>query len=430
MNEILSGAKKFSGRLSVPGDKSISHRALMFSAVARGTSVIRGLSGGRDVASTAGCLRSLGVEISAGEPDTVTVRGVGKNGLRRPAGELDAGNSGTTIRLLSGILAGQDFPTRISGDRYLCQRPMGRIIEPLERMGARISAQAGGKPPLTIDGGGLEGIRYSLPVASAQVKSCVLLAGLYARGRTTVVEKVASRDHTERLLSLFGVEVRKAGLEVSLEGGAELEAAEVRVPGDPSSAAFFAAAAAILSGGEVRIDNLCLNPTRAAFFEVLEKMGASVKRMNERSQAGEPVADLLVGSGKLTGCRVDGAILPSLIDEVPVLAVVASQAEGLTRICEASELRVKETDRLKAVHENLTRMGAVVRELPDGLEIEGPVRLKGARLESYGDHRIAMAFAVAALAAEGETLIEDAGCADISFPGFFPLLRELSGLAR
>lgn len=429
MNESLHKCDRFSGRINVPGDKSISHRALMLAGIAQGTSTIRGLALGKDVASTANCLEALGVEITKSAADTVRVRGAGERGLTRPAAALDSGNSGTTIRLLSGILAGQPFRSTITGDRYLCRRPMGRIIEPLQQMGAKIFSADNGLPPLEIEGGTLQGITYHLPVASAQVKSCVLLAGLFARGKTTVVEKVPSRDHTERMLPVFGVEVAKEGLSASVEGGVRLSATDIDVPGDPSSAAFFAAAAAIVHGGRVRIDNLCLNPTRSAFFEILSGMGARIEKTNERTQAGEPVADLTVGQGELSGCTVDGSILPSLIDEVPVLAVLATQAAGLTAIRDAAELRVKETDRIRAVSENLSRMGAKVREFPDGLEIEGPTKLHAAKIETFGDHRIAMAFSVAALVANGETVIGDAACADISFPNFYHTLRQLAGLS-
>ena len=427
MTEIVSSTRSFRGTLRVPGDKSISHRALMLAGLAKGASRISGIATGKDVASTAGCLRALGVEVERLDPAGTSVAGVGLAGLKEPAADLDAGNSGTTLRLLSGILAGQGFTSRIGGDVYLNRRPMKRIIEPLERMGARVECAAGGLPPLAITGGNLRGIEYRLPVASAQVKSCVLLAGLFAAGRTTVIEDIPSRDHTERMLALFGVKLERDGSAVSLEPGAKLLACELTVPGDPSSAAFFAAAAALIPGGGVILENICLNPTRAAFFDVLEGMGARVERRNRRSEAGEPVADVVVGHGELKASNVGGSILPSLIDEVPVLAVLAACAQGKSEIRDAAELRVKETDRLKAVALNLARMGAKVTELPDGLRIEGPARLAGCTIDSYGDHRIAMAFSVAALAAEGETVIGDSACADISFPGFYVKLRELAG---
>ncbi|MEA2063590.1 MAG: 3-phosphoshikimate 1-carboxyvinyltransferase, partial [Gemmatimonadota bacterium] len=396
MEEHITPVGKISGGIRVPGDKSISHRALIFSALASGTSTIEGLSRGEDVKSTAACLEALGARIENVEEcgSTVRVTGAGETGFVEPSSPLDAGNSGTTMRLLAGILAAQSFDCSITGDKYLRRRPMRRVIEPLTQMGAKIEASEGGLPPLRFIGGcTLDGIRYSLPVPSAQVKSCVLLAGLFARGTTTVIEQTPSRDHTERMLPLFGVEVEKqgpngqSGQKISVRGGSHLRAADIRVPGDPSSAAFFAAGAAMLPGGEINIENICLNPTRAAFFDVLESMGAHIERRNERYEAGEPVADLVVRAGRLKAVEVGGRLVPSLIDEVPVLAVAATQAEGVTRITGAAELRVKETDRLAAVSKNLTLMGARVKELADGLEIEGPCRLRGAVLDSYGDHR-------------------------------------------
>lgn len=425
MIQKFQKASALRGRIEVPGDKSISHRALMLAALAVGESRIEGLSPGLDVASTAACLRALGVRIEAEGKNTFIVQGAGPGALKATGGMLDAGNSGTTIRLLSGILAGQPFESRIGGDKYLNRRPMRRIIEPLEAMGARIEYGEGGLPPLTIRGGGLSGITYLLPVPSAQVKSCVLLAGLFAGGETEVVERMPSRDHTERMLPLFGVGVRVDGLRVSIEGGQTPSACNLTVPGDPSSAAFFAAAAALVPGSEILVRNITMNPTRAAFFDVLERMGVRIVRHAERSGAGEPVADLEISHGSLKAVEVGGAEVPSLIDEVPVLAVVAARAEGVTRIRDAGELRVKETDRLAALARNLTAMGAKVTETADGLDIEGPTPLNGAELDSFGDHRIAMAFSVAGLVAGGETVIRDAACADISFPGFYDLLRGL-----
>ena len=429
MEERFARAKKCSGRLSVPGDKSISHRALIFAGLASGTSVIEGPACGRDVQSTAGCLEALGVKTdTAVGAKKIKVTGAGEMGLKEPAHRLDAGNSGTTMRLLSGVLAAQPFSCSITGDKYLRRRPMRRIIEPLSLMGAKIKAVDEEFAPLDFTGGGrLKGIRYRLPIPSAQVKSCLLLAGLFAGETTTVIEEIPSRDHTERMLGLFGVEVGRKDNEISVSGGSTLKAADIRVPGDPSSAAFFAAAAAVIPGGRVTIENICLNPTRASFFDVLESMGARISRQNPRQESGEPVADLTVEEGPLKSASIDGGILPSLIDEIPVLAVVATQAEGRTRISDASELRVKETDRLAAVAANLKKMGARVREFPDGLEIDGPCPLKGTEIDSFGDHRIAMAFSVAALVADGETVIRQAECADISFPGFYTLLRGLCG---
>ena len=317
MDERFTRAKKFSGSVAVPGDKSISHRALMFAGLAAGTSAIEGLAGGRDVQSTAGCLEALGVEIDRAPEDigSIRVAGTGQMGLKEPSHMLDAGNSGTTMRLLSGILAAQPFNCTITGDKYLRRRPMRRIIEPLSLMGARIKAVDGELAPLSFTGGaGLKGLRYRLPIPSAQVKSCLLLAGLFAGGTTTVVEEIPSRDHTERMLPLFGVKVEKSGKEISVTGGCGLTAGDIRVPGDPSSAAFFAAAAAVIPGGRVTIENICLNPTRARFYDVLESMGTRVSRQDPRLESGEPAADLIVEEGTLKSTSIGGDILHSLID--------------------------------------------------------------------------------------------------------------------
>ena len=428
----IQPAEKVSGAICVPGDKSISHRALMFSALATGESRLFGLSVGEDVRSTGSVISSLGANVKmpegSGWASEVRVSGCGLRGFSKPEHILDAGNSGTTIRLMSGILAAQAFSCSITGDQYLCKRPMKRVLAPLKLMGADISASGEGYPPLSFKPvETLKPIRYELPVASAQVKSCVLLAGIHADGTTTVVESTPSRDHTERLLPLFGAPVTNRNGEISVAGNTELTPAQIIIPGDPSSAAFFAAAAAVLPGSAVTIENICLNPTRAAFFDVLEQMGARVERLNVREEAGEPVADIQVSYYNLYNCEVAGDILPSLIDEIPILAVVAAFAEGKSTIRDATELRVKETDRLAAMAAGLRSMGAKVEELEDGLVIEGGSKLSGAPIDSRGDHRIAMSFAVAGLAAKGETVIQDASCADISFPGFYDILKRISG---
>ena len=431
MDTKIIPVAKVSGTIRVPGDKSISHRALMFSALADGESTICGLSGGEDVRSTGSVVSSLGsrVEIPEGSDWTSEVRvtGCGLRGFNKPYSMLDAGNSGTTIRLISGILAAQNFPCVITGDKYLCKRPMKRVLTPLKLMNANISATEDGFPPLSFKPvNKLKAIRYELPVASAQVKSCVLLAAIHADGKTTVVENIPSRDHTERLLPLYGVPITRGNDEISVEGNIGLNATKIIIPGDPSSAAFFAAAAAILPGSSVTIDNICLNPTRAAFFDVLEMMGAKVERLDARVEAGEPVADIKISYNNLYCCEISGDILPSLIDEIPILAVVAAFAEGKSIIRDAAELRVKETDRLAAMAKGLISMGVKVEELEDGLVIDGRGRLTGASIDSCGDHRIAMSFAVAGLAAEGETIIHDSSCADISFPGFYSILKRIS----
>ncbi len=418
-------AGKLQGTLNMPGDKSISHRALMLAAIAEGESTIRGLSPGADVRSTRTCLEALGVPMTA-DNGRLVVRGVGLRGLQPAATTLDAGNSGTTIRLLSGILAGQPFASQIDGDGSLRRRPMRRIIEPLRRMGAGIEARDGGFAPLTISGGRLRGMQYELPVASAQVKSCLLLAGLFADGPTTVIEPAQSRNHTEIMLRHMGVPVEVEGRRITVQPS-ELQARDFDVPGDLSSAAFFIAAALLVPKAKLQLLNLGVNPTRAYFLQKLEAMGARLHWHHRRDIHGEAVADLEVESSELVGVEISGGEIPLLIDEIPILAVLATQARGETVIRDAAELRVKESDRLHAVASNLNRMGARVQELEDGLRIEGPTPLRGAVVDSHGDHRIVMAFAVAGLIAAGETVIEDIAAADISFPGFFERLASVVG---
>lgn len=429
MQRIIHPTQQIKGEIVVPGDKSISHRALLLAAVARGESLIRGLAPGADVKSTTRCLRVLGIPIESPETSNGTavirVQGRGLRGLQAPKETLDAGNSGTTMRLLAGLLAGQPFHSAITGDESLQKRPMGRIIEPLEQMGAKIKSR-NGYAPLSIEGRGLTGIRYELPLASAQVKSCLLLAGLYADGTTTVIESQGSRDHTERMLHLMGAGFQANGQMLAVRGGCELASCEFFIPGDLSSAAFFIAAATVIPGSELVIRCVGTNPTRTGFLECLHQMGGSVEYLNKREQSSEPVADLLITSPpSLQATEIAGNLIPRLIDEIPLLAVLATQAEGMTIIRDAHELRVKETDRLRAVVENLRRMGAQLEEQADGLIISGPQALKGAQIASYGDHRIAMAFSVAGLIAEGVTTIEGAEWVDISFPGFFKRLERI-----
>ncbi|MCL5025892.1 MAG: 3-phosphoshikimate 1-carboxyvinyltransferase, partial [Chloroflexi bacterium] len=357
----------------------------------------------------------------------VRVNGVGLDGLREPPDVLDAGNSGTTTRLLSGILAGQPFLSVITGDASLRRRPMDRIAQPLRRMGATVLARAGGRLPLAISGGGLQGIEYALPVASAQVKSCILLAGLYAAGRTTVVEPAPARDHTERMLRAMGVEVSREGNRISLAGGQQPQGIDIEVPGDVSSAAYFLVAGAVVPGSEVLVENVGVNPTRPGALEALAAMGAEVALENRRDVGGEPVADLRVRGGRLRGTEIGGEIIPRLIDELPVLALAATQAEGRTLVRDAAELRVKESDRIHTVVTELQKMGARIEEQPDGFVVEGPTPLRGAGVGSYGDHRLAMSLAVAALVARGDTTISDAECVNVSFPGFMDTLDSVRG---
>lgn len=431
-------ARDLVGTVRVPGDKSISHRAAMLAAAAGGRVTLEGYAPGRDAASTLACLAALGVAVTRPAADRVVVEGPGIDGWQAPAAPLDAGNSGTTMRLLLGLLATRPFAATLTGDASLCRRPMGRVVEPLRRMGARIEGRDGGRrAPLRVRGGALRGIHHDSPVASAQVKSALLLAGLFAEGRTSVREPALSRDHTERMLPLFGVPVRRDGLTVAVEGGRPLRApARVSIPGDPSAAAFYLAAAVLCPGSRVVVPGVGVNPTRIGFLEVLEAMGARI-RMRIRDEAaspagdgptgpvGEPVADLIAEASDLRAVAVGGELIPRLIDEIPILAVLATQARGTTRIRDAAELRVKETDRLRALAEELRRLGARVDEHPDGLDVHGPTPLRGAACDARGDHRMAMALAVAGLAADGETAIVGAACAAVSDPDFFVNLRRL-----
>lgn len=420
----INPVSRIRGCLAVPGDKSISHRALMLAAIAEGTSVITGLSSGQDVQSTVQCLRALGVEITH-DADATRVRGAGQRGLTAPTGPLNAGNSGTTIRLLSGILAGQPFISCLDGDASLRRRPMQRIITPLQQMGARIEAETQGRPPLTIAGGALQGITYALPVASAQVKSAILLAGLYAAGPTIVIEPGVTRDHTERMLRCMGGEVAVKNREIRLTPG-NLQGRDLHVPGDFSSAMFLLAAALLVPDSELRLPDVGLNATRCHALQVLQRAGAHIEIERLRAQNQEEFADLAFQSSRLGAFHLTENEIPLLIDEIPVLAVMATQAEGTTRIRGASELRVKESDRIESISQNLHKMGAIVRTFPDGLEIDGPVRLHGAEVDAFGDHRIAMAMAVAGLIATGETTIRGASVARISYPEFFVQLSRIS----
>ncbi len=427
MEKIIRPTKKLRGAVKIPGDKSISHRALIMGALAEGTTHIENLSPAQDVRSTARCLTSLGVAVDIDESEQRHARVVGRGigNLKAPSDTLDAGNSGTTMRLLAGVLAGYPFSATLTGDESLQKRPMKRVIEPLTQMGALIQSQ-NGYAPLRIHGGSLHPVRYELPVASSQVKSALLLAGLHACGETTVIEKAPTRDHTERMLAYLGVSLKQSGRAVSVCGSdSRIQSKSLYVAGDISSATFFLAAAALVPDSEISVTDVGLNPTRTGFLDVLTQMGVSLKLHNQREICQEPWGDITVGSASLRAVQVGGALVPRLIDELPMLAVLATQAVGKTVISDAQELRVKETDRIGAVADNLRRMGAIIEAKADGWVIEGPQKLKGVRIESFGDHRIVMAFAVAGLIAEGETVIEEAEWADISFPGFFDHLERM-----
>lgn len=412
------------GKLTIPGDKSISHRAVMFGALAQGTTRITHFLEGADCLSTISCFQAMGIHIQKNK-DEVLVEGKGLHGLQAPLDILDVGNSGTTTRLISGILAGQDFTSRLTGDASICQRPMGRIITPLSLMGAQITSQnQNGCAPLTIQGGHLHGIHYQSPVASAQVKSCVLLAGMYADAPTSVTEPVLSRNHTELMLNYFGAQVTSKGTTASILPQPDLKARDITVPGDISSAAYFIAAGLLVPGSEILLCNVGINPTRGGLLRVCQAMGGDITLLNVRND-GEPTADLLIRSSSLHGTEIKGEIIPTLIDEIPMIAVMAAFAEGTTVIRDAAELKVKESDRIQVMTDNLTRMGADVEALPDGMIIHGGKPLHGATIDSHKDHRIAMSFAVAGGICEGSLTITDGECVNISYPEFYTDLYSL-----
>lgn len=421
------------GEITVPGDKSISHRAIMLGALANGETVVHGFLNSADCIATAECFRNLGIEIehrtlNLEQGTQALIRGKGLRGLTKSTKTLDVGNSGTTIRLMSGILAAQSFETEITGDLSIQKRPMKRVVDPLTLMGAKIEGQFA---PLKISGENLHGIKYELPMASAQVKSAILLAGLYTKGKTIVIEKIPSRDHTERMLSYFGLSLKRFGGEISIEGGVEFDGREIFVPGDISSAAYFLVAGILAPNSNILIRNVGTNPTRTGILEVLHRMGAEVEVLNEELLSGEPRANLEIRNskveiGKLVGIEIGGELIPRIIDEIPIIAVLATQAIGDTIIKDAKELRVKESDRIKTVISELTKMGAKIDELPDGMVIHGGTKLHGATIDSHGDHRIAMSCAVAGLIAEGQTIIENTECIETSFPEFEKLIAKIS----
>lgn len=418
--------KSLKGEITVPGDKSISHRSVMFGSIAKGTTQITNFLQGADCLSTIACFQAMGTDIQQTDGQ-VLVHGNGLHGLKQPQKILDCGNSGTTVRLISGILSGQDFPVTLTGDASIQKRPMNRIITPLSQMGADIaSLRDNGCVPLTINPSALQGISYHSPVASAQVKSAVLLAGLFAEGETSVTEPSLSRNHTELMLKSFGADVRSAGTTATLYPGRELYGQTITVPGDISSAAFFLAAGLLIPGSEILIRNVGINPTRDGILEVCKNMGGHVSLMNVRKE-GEPSADLLVRHSSLHGTVISGSIIPRLIDELPIIAVMACFAEGETIIRDAEELKVKESNRIEVMVRNLRAMGADAEETRDGMIIRGGKPLHGAVIDSQMDHRIAMTFAIAGSMAEGETQILGAECVTISYPDFYRDLSRLAG---
>ncbi len=428
MNQTIYPKQALRCTMTVPGDKSISHRAVMLGALCEGTCRISGFLNGEDCLSTIGCFQAMGIDITV-EGTSVTVHGKGLHGLTAPTSPLQVGNSGTTTRLISGILSGQPFSSTLIGDDSLNSRPMNRIATPLSSMGATFSGtEKNGKlyAPFTITGGALTGITYPLPVSSAQVKSAVLLAGLYAQGETTVIEPEPTRDHTERMLRFLGADIKTEGNAITVTGKKPLQAKDISVPGDISSAAYFLCAAAICPGSTVTVKNVGVNPTRTGLLDALNAMGASITLEQETDLCAEPVADITCTyTPTLHGITIGGAAIPTLIDEIPILAVVAAFAQGDTIIQDAAELKVKETNRIQTMVEELQKLGVDIEETDDGMVIHGGRPLHGATVQSHLDHRVAMSLAVAALQAAGETIIQDAQCVDISFPGFFALLERM-----
>lgn len=432
----ITPAGPLQGTIAVPGDKSITHRAIILSALAEGDSAISAYCRGEDCLNTMRAFQAMGIQIEE-RPDSLRVQGKGLWGLTEPRQPLDCGNSGTGIRLLAGLLAGQDFFSTLTGDESIRRRPMGRIVKPLREMGAKIAGRKGGEfAPLAVTGSRLHGIAYDSPVASAQVKSCLLLAGLYAEGTTHITEPRRSRDHTERMFRYFGIPLREDGLRLSVQGRPSVgwTAKPVTIPGDLSAAAFFIAGASLVPGSDVTVTSVGVNPTRTGALEILTEMGANIQVLNRRDEAGEPVADLRVRAASLRGIQIGAARIPQTIDEFPILCVAAVLAEGETTITGAGELRVKESDRITTMTTELRKMGASIEETKDGLIIQGlgqglgaakTKRLQGAACTSYGDHRVAMSMAIAGLTAEGVTKIQDTDCIETSFPGFESKLLEL-----
>jgi 3-phosphoshikimate 1-carboxyvinyltransferase len=421
-----SRVRAFHKKIVVPGDKSISHRAVMFGALASGVTTIKGFLPGADCLSTIACFEKMGVHVERTSATEVSVYGRSLAGLQSPTTTLDVGNSGTTIRLLLGILSGTSFTSTLVGDASIGRRPMDRVTQPLRKMGAVIEGRENGRfTPLTVTGSTLHGITYRSPVASAQVKSAILLAGLAAEGTTTVIEPEVSRDHTERMLESFGVTVERANRSVTISGGQQLTATNITVPGDISSAAFFFAAALMVPGSTITVEQVGLNPTRTGILDVFRAMGATVTIDEQTTPFGEPMGTVSITTNGLKGVEIGGELIPRLIDEIPIIAVVATQAQGKTVIRDAAELKVKETNRISTTANELRKLGAHIEETDDGLIIEGPTPLTGGICESHGDHRIGMAMAIAGLAAGSPVTVQGADAIQVSFPGFSELLQQL-----
>ena len=426
MEFVLEKVRKLKGNISVPGDKSISHRSLILGSIAQGETRIYNFLNSLDCLRTLECMQALGVEIKRGNNNSIKIKGKGLYGLKEPKDILYVGNSGTTIRLLTGLLSGQDFYSVLNGDDSIRRRPMKRVVEPLRLMGADIWGRENGQlAPLSINGGRLNSLQYSLPVASAQVKSALLLAGLYANGETVIKEPLPTRDHTERMLEIMQANIKVSPSKIKLNGGKELIGTEIFIPGDISSAAYFMVATSIVKDSYLTINQVGVNPTRTGVIEILKKMGAKINILNYQIKSNEPQADLKIEYSNLKGVEIKEKMVPFLIDELPLIAVIATQAQGKTVITGARELRVKETDRIEATVNELKKMRADIEGREDGFVVIGPSKLRGAVCESYNDHRIAMSLAVAALLAEGKTVIKNSECINISFPGFENTLQKL-----
>ena len=426
--KTVTGSKGLRGELQVPGDKSISHRSIMFGSLAEGETRVSGFLQGEDNYATFSAFQSMGVEIADQGQGELRIKGVGLHGLTEPSDVLDCGNSGTTMRLMTGLLSGQNFFSVLTGDQYLRRRPMRRVVTPLSEMGARISGRNNGElAPLAISGGGLHGIEYDSPVASAQVKSALILAGLYADGATVVREPHLSRDHSERMLRCFGADLEPIDGGVRVTPGKPLFAQDIQVPGDISSAAFFLVAGLIVPNSELLLRNVGINPTRSGIIEILQNMGGKLEFVDQREASGEPVADILVKSSQLKGIEIGGSVVPRAIDEFPVISVAAAFAEGKTTIRDAEELKVKETDRIAAMVEALSVLGVDVKATADGMIINGRENVSGGDVRSHGDHRIAMSMAIAALVSDAPVTIDDTDCTETSFPGFWDLLSRIDG---
>jgi 3-phosphoshikimate 1-carboxyvinyltransferase len=426
MELVIEKINQLKGNISVPGDKSISHRSLILGSIAQGETRIYNFLNSLDCLQTFECMQSLGAEIELGEDNFIKIKGKGLYGLQEPKDMLEVGNSGTTIRLLAGLLSGQNFYSVLNGDHSIRKRPMKRVVQPLRLMGADIWGREDGQlAPLSIKGSLLNPLQYTLPVASAQVKSALLLAGLYAAGETIIKEPLPTRDHTERMLSIMQADIMISHQEIIIIGGKYLKGTDLFIPGDISSAAYFIAAASILKDSQIVISQVGVNPTRTGIIKILKRMGAKINILNYQIKSNEPQADLEIEYSELKGISIMPEEVPFLIDELPLIALVATQAQGKTIVSGAKELRVKETDRLKAIVSELKKMGANIQEKEDGFIVVGPSKLQGAACESYHDHRIAMSLAIAALLAEGKTVIKNSECIDISFPGFENTLQKL-----